>query len=80
MNAKEFKNYLIGSWKIEKDGTMVHQDTNYYIEGDRLSEDNWIQHMAEKKWVDLRQFVRAYLLACQVRGIKSVKISTSKMW
>lgn len=70
----------IGSWTIAKDGTMKHGSPLYEIEGDRLSEDNWIQHMTEKRWVDAREFIRAYLIACQVRGLNTVTISTHKMF
>lgn len=70
----------IGPWSIEQDGTMTHESPKYYIEGSRLGEDNWIQHMLEKRWVDPRIFVRAYLYACQTAGLKQVTISTSKMF
>lgn len=62
------------------DGTMVHASPAYDIEGSRLTEPNWIQHMAEKRWVDLKIFVRAYLVACQVRSIKTVTIRTDMMF
>lgn len=78
MNAQAI--YNVGPWAIEKDGTMVHNSPEYIIDGDRLREDNWIQHMAEKRWCDLRVFVRAYLLACQTAGLRSVTINTSKMF
>lgn len=70
----------IGPWTIMKDGTMVHASPAYDIDGDRLAEPNWIQHMAEKRWCDLRVFVRAYLIACQVRRIKTVTIHTDMMF
>ena len=70
----------VGPWTIEQDGTMNHDSMNYVIEGSRLGEDNWIQHMIEKRWVDPRIFVRAYLMACQIAGLKTVTISTSKMF
>ena len=71
----------IDSWKIEEDGTMVHDGRPWYeIDGSRLGEDHWIQHMIAKNWVDARKFVRAYLYACQIAGLKQVTISTSKMF
>lgn len=79
MNANN-NTLQVGPWKILKDGTMLHASPAYDIDGDRLAEDNWIQHMAEKRWVDLRVFLRAYLTACQVRGLRTVTISTSKMF
>ena len=80
MNATQHNTLQVGPWKILKDGTMLHASPAYDIAGDRLAEDNWIQHMADKRWVDLRVFVRAYLTACQVRGLRTVTISTSKMF
>lgn len=80
MNKTQDHTLQVGPWKILRDGTMVHQSPSYDIEGARLGEDNWIQHMAEKRWVDLRVFVRAYLTACQVRGLRQVTISTTKMF
>lgn len=64
----------IGSWSIEQDGTMVHERTNYYIEGARLDNENWLVHMAAKRWVDMREFTQAYFTACRVRGIKNLTV------
>ena len=70
----------VGPWQIEQDGTMIAENMNYIIDGSRLGEDNWIQHMLEKRWVDPRVFVRAYLMACQIAGLHTVTISTTKMF
>lgn len=70
----------IGPWSIEQDGTMVHESTNYYIEGARLNDENWLTHMARKKWVDMKEFVDAYFTACRVRGLDRVSIRTDLMW
>lgn len=70
----------IGPWKVMDDGTMLHASPAYVIDGVRLAEPNWIQHMAEKRWVDLRIFVRAYLSACRVRGLNTVTIRTDMMF
>lgn len=64
----------IGSWSIEKDGTMVHRETNYYIEGNRLNNENWLIHMAAKRWVDMREFTQAYFAACRTRGLTNVNV------
>ena len=71
MNQRE--NIQVGDWTIEPDGTMIHHD----IEGSRLTETNWIAHMAQKNWVNVRIFVRAYFMACQVRGIRTVTVKTN---
>lgn len=67
-------------WEIEKDGTMIHKDPYYYIEGARLNDENWLTHMARKKWVDMKEFVDAYFTACRVRGLDRVSIRTDLMW
>ena len=66
-------------WEIQKDGTMVHKTPYYYIDGSRLDED-WIVHMSRKNWVDMKEFIRAYLTACRVRGIKMVNIRTDQLF
>jgi len=60
-------------WKVEKDGTMVHRRTGYTITSERLGE-NWLNHMAEKNWVNMDTFVRAYIHACAVAHVDNVKI------
>lgn len=67
-------------WTIEEDGTMVHKITNYYIEGDRLNEGNWIAHMSDKTWVDLRAFLAAYFAACCRRGLTTVSLDPRKIF
>lgn len=64
----------IGPWAIGTDGTMVHESPYYYIEGSRLNNENWILHMADKRWVDVRIFVRAFFTACRIRGLDKVTI------
>ena len=61
-------------WMVDKDGTMVHRDTNYTIAGSRLSE-NWLQHLSEKTWVNFNTFVPAYIRACYYAGVKKVNIT-----
>ena len=61
------KKITIGSWVIEKDGTMLHDNPYYYIEGRYLTATDWIQHMAAKNWVNIKTFLHAYLVACRVR-------------
>lgn len=60
-------------WTVESDGTMCHTRNGYTITADRLAE-NWLQHMAEKNWVDMNTFARAYIHACARAGVKSVNI------
>lgn len=77
---KEIQKMQIGSWFIEPDGSMTHASPAYDIDGARLAEGNWITHMAEKRWVDLREFVRAYFTACQIRGLRTVSLRTDFMF
>jgi hypothetical protein len=39
------------------------RDGRYAIPCDRLREDGWIMHMAEKEWVDLEDFAEALRIA-----------------
>jgi hypothetical protein len=61
-------------WTVERDGTMVHKSTGYYIEATRLGE-NWLEHMAAKTWVNMKTFVKAYIRACYIAGVKTVRIT-----
>jgi len=60
-------------WRISDRGDIEHKKNGYYIEKERLAE-NWLEHMAEKKWVDMNTFVPAYAEACHRAGVKTVKI------
>ena len=61
-------------WKVQKDGTMLHEDPYYCIEGYRLAE-NWLEHMKGKRWVNMSTFVDAYIRACYAAGVKNVQIT-----
>lgn len=64
----------VGSWNIEKDGSMTHETPYYDIDGASLSTGNWLTHMACKRWVDMREFTHAFFTACRVRGIQNVTL------
>ena len=74
------KKIKIGSWVLEKDGTMLHDNPYYYIEGGSLTATDWIPHMAAKNWVNIKTFLHAYLVACRVRGIKHLTIDTETLY
>lgn len=64
----------VREWTVEPDGSMVHNGRPFYeITGARL-EENWLEHMSEKTWVDMNTFVPAYITACYRAGVKSVEI------
>lgn len=66
-------------WKIAEDGTLLDQDGHDYdIEGERLTEDDWILHLSGKGWIDLNTFIPAYFEALAKRGIKELTIKTSR--
>lgn len=68
------ENIKIGSWMIEPDGSMLHENPYYCIEGFELNGCNWITHMACKNWVDIKEFIRAFFAACRRRGLTFVEI------
>lgn len=61
-------------WKVGPDGSMTHEDPYYFIEGCRLDE-NWLEHMSQKKWVNMNTFVRAYIRACYTARVNTVQIT-----
>lgn len=61
-------------WIVDKHGNMLHKERDYYITADRLAE-NWLEHMSGKRWVKMDTFVRAYIRACYIAGIKTVHIT-----
>ena len=75
-----------GSWVIERDGSMLHVNPSrpgyydYYIEGDRLNEGNWVTHMIEKRWVNAQEFIRAFFTACQKRGLERVTLNANYLF
>lgn len=66
-------------WAIEDDGTLADVRGGHYqyeIEPRRLTEDDWIIHLAKKRWVDLNSFIPAYFEALAKQGIKEITIKT----
>lgn len=63
-------------WTVEDDGTMIYNGRGrYVIEGYRLADENWLDHMSQKSWVDMNTFVPAYLRACENAGVTTVKVT-----
>jgi len=68
-------------WEIEDDGTLTDVRRGRYqyeIEPGRLTEGDWITHLAKKGWVDLNSFIPAYFEALAKQGIKEITIKTSR--
>lgn len=61
-------------WAVDQYGNMEHKKTGYCITHERLDE-NWLEHMSEKTWVNMNTFVRAYIRACYLANVKKVSIT-----
>lgn len=61
-------------WTVSKDGDISHKGNEYVIASFRLGAENWIGHMAEKRWVDMNTFIPAYIEACRRAGVTFVQI------
>ena len=77
MTKKAKFRIALRQWVVDQDG-MDTCDGAYYIEARRLSEPHWICHMAEKIWVDINDFIEAYLLACHIHRTLIDPISVSE--
>lgn len=70
-------------WRVDKNGNLVwvknkygNDKSDYIIEKSRLTEDDWLTHMKDKMDVDeYGEFVCAYFKACEMAGIKELKIT-----
>lgn len=70
-------------WRVDKDGTLVwvkdkygNNRSHFGIEKSRLTEEDCLTHMKEKMDVDeYGEFVCAYFKACEMAGIKELKIT-----
>lgn len=61
-------------WYIDEEGYLCHKGEYYEIDPDRLAE-NWIGHMARKRWVNMNTFIPAYIEACERAGVQQVNIT-----
>lgn len=64
-------------WVITVSNDLKHTGTNYLIPADRLTEEDWILHLMEKRWFDLNTFIPAYFEALRRAGHKSVEVATT---
>jgi len=47
----------VGIWAICTDGLMaLGPGCGYFIAADRFDDENWVDHMREKAWVDIGDF------------------------
>lgn len=54
-----------GSWVVCNDGSIQSLYTTYYIANSRLREPGWVNHLAEKTWVDIYDFQQALAYALE---------------
>lgn len=69
---KEIKTSTFGKWTVEPDGEMTFNGGEYWIEKERLSDNDWILHLSEKGWINWNDFVPAYLQALENAEIQKV--------
>lgn len=69
-------------WEIQDDGTMIniqHPQKSYRIEGDRLTEENWLYHIFGKEPDYFnKEFFFAYMEALRRRGVTQITIDINK--
>jgi len=63
-----------GDWYVLDDGSICHTSGDYDIDGYRLTEPQWLEHMRDKDWVNMHDFLNAYLDALSGQKIKEVTI------
>jgi hypothetical protein len=54
--------WLGRQWAVTEYG-IEQRDGTYAIEADRLDENDWFDHMAQKEWVNLSDFAAALYIA-----------------
>lgn len=71
-SGQEFKqcDATYGEWSVNTNGDLWRG--NYFIDGDRLLEKNWMIHMMEKSWINMNDFVPAYFHALRNRGYEEI--------
>jgi hypothetical protein len=68
------KQTKFGKWEVGPDGEMTYDGDRYWIEKERLTEEDWILHLSEKAWIDWNEFIPAFLQALENAKIKKVTI------
>lgn len=50
-----------GQWRVWKDGTIESLTPSYVIDPEFLRNGtDWLDHMSQKRWVDIDAFMKAY--------------------
>lgn len=63
-------------WFVSVRGGMLHM-SGYYIEPERLDEEDWVLHLQEKCWFDANTFLPAYFFANTLQGRRVVSVQTT---
>jgi hypothetical protein len=61
-------------WYVGLDGDLLDRRTGYHIPCDELRKDHWFAHLKDKLWFDADTFLPAYFRACELAGLKVVKL------
>lgn len=65
-------------WIVESDGTITSKlKPHYTINGNRLTEKDWIKHLLGKGWVDMNTFIPAYFYALKIIGKKEILVTAN---
>ena len=80
--SKDYRQKLT-MWRVDEHGNLIWLKTkygtdksDYIIEKNRLTEDDWLTHMRGKMDTDeFGEFVCAYFKACEMAGIKELKVT-----
>ena len=60
-------------WQIDKKNKCLTLDKSYDISFDRLQEDNWFNHLAEKSWVNMDDLFNAFVAAYKAANLPLTK-------
>lgn len=70
---KDFKDFN-EDWYVGLNGDLLGKRTGYHIPHYDLERDHWFVHLKDKMWFDADTFLPAYFKACEMAGIKVVKL------
>lgn len=59
-------------WLLTEHGDMMNV-VGYEIWGDRLTEEDWLLHLMQKRWFDANTFLPAYMEALRRSGRREMK-------
>ena len=51
---------VYGNWKVDQNGNIDYRgEFGYHIPVDRVEEEDWVEHMSSKSWVNIAHFEKA---------------------